>query len=207
MLSPHTKGVEIEPTASLDNERVGRVTLHGVRVPRSTCLTPEPVGHGRLAEALALIRVLRAALIVGGAQQMLDMTVEHVQTRHQFGRALGTFQAVQHACADMRIDVDAALLATGEALSRADADLPFLREAAIATFVAGRSGERAARTAAQLHGGLGFTAEYHLQHYFRRAKAARLRLGRVPDQLRDAAALLIDPAAHGEPLADPARAR
>jgi alkylation response protein AidB-like acyl-CoA dehydrogenase len=114
---------------------------------------------------------------------VLEMTVEHVKMRRQFGKPLGILQAVQHFCADAAIQVDGARLAVFEALWRVDQGLPFMREAAIAGWFTGLVAERTTLMASQLHGGLGYVKEYPLHHYVRRAKAQAIRLGTERSQL------------------------
>ena len=188
-------GARVEPVLSMDNERLALVTLSDVVVGEQQWLHEEPVAPEVIEEGLVLVDLLRAAEMVGGIEEVLRMTVEYMKIRNQFGRPIGSFQAVQHACADMNIQADGAFLATCEAISKAEADLPFVPQAAAAVFFTGRAYEGVTTTAAQLHGGVGFMAEHPLQYYFRRAKAQRLRLGSEHIQLARAASHLIDPLA------------
>jgi alkylation response protein AidB-like acyl-CoA dehydrogenase len=176
----------------MDHERVARVELRNVEIPAGQALNADWLSPADAEDILACGRLLRAAEMVGGMEQVVDMTVAYVSARRQFGRPIGTFQAVQHACADIRTELDAAHLATWEALSRADRGLAFRANAAVACFAVGRAFERVVSRAAQLHGGIGFMAEYPLQLYFRRAKAQRIRLGTTRFQLENVAQELLD---------------
>ena len=198
-IDPQRAGVTIEPVTSMDNERIARVTLQNVVAEDGDRLRARPATTSDLADALAAVGALRAAEMTGAMRRVLEMTVEYVNVRHQFGRPLGSFQAVQHGCANMKIDADGAWLATYEALSRASAGLPFRRHALIASYFAGQAAERVTTTAAQLHGGMGFMREYHLQFYFRRAKAQQLRLGDLRYQLRAVADEVFGPVAAPAP--------
>lgn len=188
--------VGVEVVASFDGESVGRIRPRAMGMALSGRLPGYELDRIR-----ALVSALRAAEIAGGAREVLDMTVEHVCSRRQFGRALGTLQAVQHLCAEMAIAVEGARLAALEALWKADQGLPSLREAAVAAWFCGQTYEQAALTASELHGGLGYLKEYHLHHHFRRAKAQRLRLGTERAQLERVAIEMFDE--RPEPVAAP----
>jgi alkylation response protein AidB-like acyl-CoA dehydrogenase len=136
--------------------------------------------------------------MVGGARRVLDMTVAHVTQRQQFGVALGTFQAVQHACADLAISLDSARLATWEGLSLADQGQRCRAAGAVAGWLAGRAYIAAAETGAQLHGGLGAIRDYPLHFYYRRAQAMAARLGSEAAQLEELAHCLVDPVEAGQ---------
>ncbi len=186
-------GVVVEARNSFDNQRVAQVSFQAVRVAVSDSLTSEPVDEDALALALATVDLLRAADLLGTMQHVLELTVAHVSSRNQFGRPLAALQAVQHKAADMLIAKDSATLAVWEAISLHVAGRPDVALARAAAFLSGRAAERVLADAIQLHGGLGFTSEYQLQFYFRRAKAQRVRLGSDRDQLLGIAAGLVHP--------------
>jgi alkylation response protein AidB-like acyl-CoA dehydrogenase len=116
--------------------------------------------------------VLAAARAVGGGRAVLDRTVTHVSTRHQFGRAIGTFQAVQHQLADVATALDGASLLTARAAWAVEAALP---EAVSAASMAGLAAQQAFREATlvahQLHGGMGFVLDSPLHLWSARAVA------------------------------------
>ena len=168
---------------SLDNERLALVDVGA--------LTGEVLADGIPDEAaraaLDAVRLLRAAEMAGGAERTLLLTRDYMLERHQFGKPLGAFQAVQHHLADMRTAVDAALLTVREGLSLVQLRAPagtIASSAAIAGFVAGRSYTQVTITAAQLFAGIGATKDHRLHHHFRRAKAMQLRLGSRASQLQ-----------------------
>lgn len=190
---PREKGVSIERVDAIDDEPVGRVALLKLPIDSGDALTDRPLSAGDWAETRARTTLLRAAEMIGGASRVVELTVEHLTQRSQFGRPLGTFQAVQHMCADMATKLDGARLAVYEGLWLADAGASCRAAAAVAGYAAAETYEFTTLMAAQLHGGTGYTVEYPLQRYFRRAKALRLRQGPVRDQLRMIADLLLDP--------------
>ncbi|HVW34769.1 MAG TPA: acyl-CoA dehydrogenase family protein [Acidimicrobiia bacterium] len=184
-------GLRISPRRSFDNERVAVVELDGVEVPPGDHLVAGGVaGAAEVADALGAVRLVRAAELVGGAEKTLELTAAYVGGRVQFGVPIGTFQAVQHACADVAMLVAGARLATDEGLA---GGRPPRRAGAVAGYLAGRAAVAAAVTAAQLHGGVGMIRDYPLHFYYRRAKAMQLRLGAAAAQLEELARVLVDP--------------
>lgn len=192
LLDPGDAGVSITPLRATDNERVAQVDLCNVRLGRDRLLTGEAVPAAKVEHALLRMRVLRATEMAGGTAHVLELTTQYVKERHQFGRPLAALQSVQHVCADMAIEADAAWLATWEAVTMMGHADAFAPRAAIATYIAGRAYERTTQMAAQVHGGMGSMAEYPLQFYYRRAKAQRLRLGSIPMQLEAVARHVVD---------------
>jgi alkylation response protein AidB-like acyl-CoA dehydrogenase len=134
-----------------------------------------------------------AAEQVGGAQRCLDMAVAHAKVRHQFGRAIGSFQAVKHMCADMLLEVESARSAAYYAAwAAADgaADLPL-----VASLAKARCSEAYFQVAAsniQVHGGIGFTWEHDAHLYYRRAKSAEVMLGTPASHREVVAGLLLE---------------
>jgi alkylation response protein AidB-like acyl-CoA dehydrogenase len=135
-------------------------------------------GRAILERTLDLAAVLLAAEQVGGAQACLDMTVEYAKVRTQFGRKIGSFQAVKHRCADMLVAVESARSAAyhaGWAAANAPEELPVA--AAMAKAVASEAYAFCAAETIQLHGGIGFTWEHDAHLYYRRANSTALLLG------------------------------
>ncbi|MBQ1087733.1 acyl-CoA dehydrogenase family protein [Streptomyces sp. B93] len=131
-----------------------------------------------LGQALVLARVTTAAQALGVGLALLDRTVEHVKRRAQFGVRIGSFQAVKHRLADVMIALEFARpLVFGAALTLRPAD------AAAAKVSACEAAYRAARAALQLHGALGYTAEYDLSLWLTKARALRTAWG-DPDTCR-----------------------
>jgi alkylation response protein AidB-like acyl-CoA dehydrogenase len=143
--------------------------------------------HKGLPTVNAILRkatAIQCAIMVGGAQQELELTAEHTKTRIQFDRPLGTFQAVQHRLADMYIDVQGARWTAYQAVWRLSEGLPADREVAIAKAFGNIACQRVAASAQQLHGGVGVDTDYDLHFYFRRAESLTLTLGSTPFHLK-----------------------
>ena len=131
------------------------------------------LGHTLDVAAIAL-----AAEQLGGAQRALDMAVEYAKVREQFGRPIGSFQAIKHRCADLLLEVESLRSAVGyaaAAVAAASAEVPVL--AALVKACASEVYSRVAGENIQIHGGIGFTWEHDAHLYLKRAKASELFLG------------------------------
>jgi alkylation response protein AidB-like acyl-CoA dehydrogenase len=141
-----------------------------------------------LEKTLQLAAVALAAEQVGGAQRCLDNAVAYAKERIQFGRPIGSFQAIKHKCADILLEVESAKSAAyyaGWAAAEDNDELPLV--ASLAKSYCSDAYFHAAGENIQIHGGIGFTWEHHAHLYFKRAKSSELFLG--------------DPAYHREILA------
>ena len=127
---------------------------------------------------LDVAAIALAAEQLGGAQRALDMTVEYAKIRHQFGRPVGSFQAIKHRCADLLLEVESlrsAICYAAAAVAEGSAEVPV-----IAPLVKAYASETFFHVAAeniQIHGGIGFTWEHDAHLYFKRAKSSELFLG------------------------------
>ena len=131
-----------------------------------------------LSKTLDLAAVALAAEQVGGAQHVLDASVEYAKTRIQFGRPIGSFQAIKHKCADMLLEVESAKSAAyyaGWAAAEDSDELPVV--ASLAKSYCSEAYFHAAAENIQIHGGIGFTWEHPAHLYFKRAKSSELFLG------------------------------
>lgn len=154
-------------------------------------VSPGDEGRRVVVEATELATIALAREQVGGTQACLDMTVDYAKARHQFGRPIGSFQAVKHQLADLAMNLEssrsvahwACRCAANEA---ADTSLA----AALAGAVCADTYVSASATTIQLHGGIGFTWEHDAHLYFKRAKTSQLLLG-TPDEHRRRHAELI----------------
>jgi alkylation response protein AidB-like acyl-CoA dehydrogenase len=125
-----------------------------------------------------------AATQLGVLERALELTAEYARTREQFGRPIGSFQAVAQRLADAYIDVEALRLTTLEAAWRVSEGLPATLELATAKFWAADAGHRVAHTAVHVHGGTGIDTDGPLHRYFVAAKRNEFALGSATAQLR-----------------------
>ncbi|HVT35935.1 MAG TPA: acyl-CoA dehydrogenase family protein, partial [Nevskiaceae bacterium] len=180
-LEPGTPGMSITPLQSWDaTRRFARVELRGVALPQQARIDEAPRAAVGWMSALALARLCIAAEALGGAQACLDLAVNYTGTRKQFGRAIASFQAVKHRCAEMRVKVEALRSAVYGAAALAASGAPvedMAQECAMAKALSADTFFWCAQEAIQLHGGVGFTAEYDPQLYFKRAQASSHWLG------------------------------
>ncbi|TAM64546.1 MAG: acyl-CoA dehydrogenase [Mycobacterium sp.] len=179
-------GVTVSAMDALDLTRpLGRVDLAGA--PARPIVAGGPVSDV-VDRVLAVAVTLLAAEQVGGAQRCLDMAVEYAKVRVQFGRPIGSFQAIKHKCADMLYDVESARSAAYHAASSLDNSHDSRAEAALAQAHCSAAYSRVAAENIQIHGGIGFTWEHPAQLHYKRAKSSELLFG--------------DPAAHRERLGE-----
>jgi alkylation response protein AidB-like acyl-CoA dehydrogenase len=135
-------------------------------------------GWDTLSRMLDLAAVALAAEQVGGAQKVLEMSVEYAKVRVQFGRPIGSFQAIKHKCADMLLEVESAKSAAyyaGWAAAELNDELPVV--ASLAKAYCSDAYFHAAAENIQIHGGIGFTWEHDAHLYFKRAKSSELLFG------------------------------
>jgi alkylation response protein AidB-like acyl-CoA dehydrogenase len=138
----------------------------------------EGEGWSVLERVLDLVAVALAAEQVGGAQRVLDMAVEYAKQRVQFGRPIGSFQAIKHKCADMLLEVESAKSAAYYAAwcaSEMNDELPAM--ASMAKAYCSEAYFHCAAENIQIHGGIGFTWEHPAHLYFKRAKSSELLFG------------------------------
>lgn len=178
LLDTDARGLTIRPQRTLDLSRnFAEVTLDRVRIPAHRVVAS---GGPAVRELLDDAAVVAAAESLGTLERMLELTVEYVKARVQFGRPIGSFQAVKHACATIAMQLLGVRAATSYAAMAtdagiADASLAASVAASYTTDVAGAI----AGSALQLHGGLGFSWEHDLHLYLRRAKTNALLQGGI----------------------------
>ncbi|OBI41935.1 acyl-CoA dehydrogenase [Mycobacterium kyorinense] len=182
-------GLTREPLATLDRTRkVAHLQFHDV--PARLIGTDGDAATG-LARTSDLAIAALAAEQVGAAQRCLDMAVGYAKQRIQFGRAIGSFQAVKHRCADMLVLVEGARSAAVHAAECADSsDLPMA--ASVAKMACSEAFLQVALDNMRIHGGIGFTWEHDAHLYVRRAKATELIFG-SPDNHAQRLATLAAP--------------
>ncbi len=165
--------------------RLAEIRFDDVRVPASALLGEESRARPALAKILQRACIALAAEQVGGAQRCLDMAVAYAKEREQFGRAIGSFQAIKHKCADMFVKVEAARSAAyyaGCVAAQGDDELA-VTSSLVKSYCSDAFFHCAAESL-QIHGGVGFTWEYDVHLYFKRAKSSEIFLG-SPEEHRE----------------------
>ncbi|MBW2273236.1 MAG: acyl-CoA/acyl-ACP dehydrogenase [Deltaproteobacteria bacterium] len=170
LVDPAAEGLRLTQQLSLASDTQYRVAFDDVRVPAASAIGGVGAGWRFWHEAMLDGAVVQAALAVGGAQRSLEMTVEFSQERHQFGKPLAAFQALSHYMADASTRIDGAQLLVWEAAWEGASGHSIERLAPMAKLYAGSAFQQATRVFQQIWGGVGFTREYDIQLYFRRAE-------------------------------------
>ena len=143
-----------------------------------------------LDSVLEKATIARCAEVLGGARQVIEMTVDYAKERKQFDRPIGSFQAIQHHCANMVTEVDACFLITYEAAWKLSQGLLASGEVSIAKAYVSEKFRQIVTLAHQIHGAIGFTEDHDLPLYFKRAKAWEYSLGDTLFHLNKVAKLL-----------------
>ncbi len=174
LVEPGTRGVEIEPQRVTGGEGAGWLELSDVEADSFA-------GDGEWLRTRATVGL--CALQLGVTERVLELTARYAGTRVQFGKPIGTFQAVAQRLADAYIDVEAIRLTLWQAAWRVQQDLPCPTEVATAKFWAADAGHRVAHTAVHVHGGVGIDVDHTVHRYFLAAKHHELTLGGATAQL------------------------
>jgi len=153
------------------------LTFTGCRVPEQNLLGPRGEGFRQFLEILDGGRISVAALGLGMAQGAFDMGLSYARQREQFGRPIGSFQAIQFKLADMATEVEAARNLVYKAAWLKDQGRPFAQQAAIAKLYTGELARRACNESLQIHGGYGFMDEYPISRFYRDAKVLEIGEG------------------------------
>jgi alkylation response protein AidB-like acyl-CoA dehydrogenase len=191
VVAPGATGLSREPRPVVDPTRpAARLVFEGVVARRLRIATG---AQAVLRRTTDLACGALAAEQLGGAQRCLDLTVAFVKERLAFGRPIGSFQAVKHACADVLLEVDALRPAVEEAGRLADVEHAALAE--LVPVVAAHAAEaycRAAAACVHLHGGMGFTWEHPAQLYYKRAMTSARLFGAPQEHRERVAVALLD---------------
>lgn len=177
LIDGKSKGIECACLKTLAFDKQCQVLFKDVRVPRENVLGG--IGQGsRILEDIQLkAAVLKCAELVGVMQAVLDRTVAYAKERKQFKRPIGSFQAIQHQCADMLIDVDGSRFITYQTAWKIAEGLPCQMDVAMAKAWTGRAAARVARMGHTIHGAISFTEEHDMHLFYRRAKACEIAFG------------------------------
>jgi alkylation response protein AidB-like acyl-CoA dehydrogenase len=175
-VAPDAAGLVRAALPTLDQTRkLARLDFDAVP---ATLVGTDGAAEAVLASTLEIAAIAQAAEQLGGAQRALDMAVEYLKVRHQFGRPIGSFQALKHRCADLLLEVESLRSAIQYAAAAVAEDSPEVPT--VAALVKAYASDVYFHVAAeniQLHGGIGFTWEHDAHLYFKRAKASELFLG------------------------------
>ena len=170
-------GITSKVLKTIANDKLCEVVFDKVKVPKGNILGELNQGWAEVQKIIQRAAVAKCCEMVGCIQQALDMTVSYAKERKQYDRPIGSFQVIQHYCADMATDVDGTRLSTYQAAWMLSEGLSCTKEVAIAKAWAGEACQRVMALAHQIHGAIGVTIDHDLQYYTRRAKAAEVSFG------------------------------
>jgi alkylation response protein AidB-like acyl-CoA dehydrogenase len=168
-------GVTVTPFRTLDATRPQARIEFAAAEARTMSRTED--GRGLIEYVMAIAGICLAAEQVGGAQRCLDMAVDYAKTRVQFGRPIGSFQAIKHKCADMLVAVESARSAVYHAAETLDTGDDPVLAATVAQAHCSSAYTAVAGENIQIHGGIGFTWEHPAHLYFKRAKSSEMLFG------------------------------
>lgn len=199
-LPADTAGIKRSWLPTMDQTRKqAEIILQDVCVPATALMGNEGQGWSALEKVIQLATIAIAAEQLGGAQQVLDMSVDYTKERVQFNRPVASFQAVKHKAADMMLKAEVARSAVYYAACIADEALgdgalagELAEAASVAKAYCSDAYFQNAGDAIQLHGGVGFTWEYDVHLYFKRAKSSEIYFGNGTYHREKVARLLLD---------------
>lgn len=177
LIDTGSHGIRINPLTTIASDRQCEVILDRVEAEEANIVGQKGRGQeiaGKIEEWGALFH---AGFILGLLERVLEMTVTHAKQREQFGKWIGSFQAIQHQCADMATEIDKVKFLTYQAAWKLDEGLVSAKEIAMAKSRASDAARNVSLLGVKIHGGVGITEEHDMQLYFRMAKAAEVAFG------------------------------
>jgi len=176
LLDSKDKGIRVRPLKTFAGDKPCAVAFD-LKVPQSAMIGEGGHAWAGMKKIIEMAAVAKCAEMSGGAQRILEMTLIYVKERIQFGRPIGTFQAIQHHCADMAMDVEAARVHTYHAAWLLNEGLPATKNVSAAKAFVGEAFRRVGLLGHQIHGAIGFTKELDLELYIRRCMTAKVAFG------------------------------
>jgi alkylation response protein AidB-like acyl-CoA dehydrogenase len=174
-----TPGLEVRRLDMLGRRSVGtyQLVFNDVRVPADRLIGGENRGWDCILSGLQVERIVAAACDCGSARGVFELALQYAKDRKQFGRPIGTFQAIAHMLADMQTEIAASWALTLRAAAMVANGQDALREITMAKLFAAETYAKAANTGMQIFGGYGYTMEFDMQRHFRDARAATVAAG------------------------------
>jgi len=164
---------------TIAGDKLCKVDFDRVRVPQQDILGQLNQGWSEVEKMIQRAAVAKCCELVGAAQQVLEMTLDYAKTRMQFDRPIGSFQAIQHHCANMAIDVEGSRSITYQAAWMLSEGLPCTKEVAMAKAWTANAYRRITALSHQIHGAIAFTTDHDLHLFTKRAKAGEVIFGDI----------------------------
>jgi 3-oxocholest-4-en-26-oyl-CoA dehydrogenase beta subunit len=188
LVDASTPGVTCNLLETIAPDKQCELVFKDVKVGKDNILGQVDQGWTYLEKVWDKAAVAACALMVGGMERVLELTVSYAKDRNAFGHPIGAFQSVQHRCADMLIDTDSSRIITYQAAWKINEGLPAAREVAIAKSWVSKAYQRTVGASHQVHGAIGFTYDHILHWYTRRARSQEFSFGDVNYHLEKLAA-------------------
>ena len=177
MVDSKRQGLSVNPLETITGDKQSEVIFENVEVDKNDILGKQGEAWPVLKKVLRMSAVAKSAEMSGGARKVMETTVTYVTDREQFGRPVGSFQAIQNHCSNMLTYADTINFMAFQAAWRISEGFPFQIEASMCKAWTSESYRKLVALAHQCIGGMGFMEEYDLQLYFKRAKTAELMFG------------------------------
>ncbi len=177
LVDAKSSGIESTVLKTIDGNKQCELIFADVKVPKKEVLGE--LGHGWAAveKVIERAKVAKCADMVGISQQALEMAVDYAKQRVQFGVPIGSFEVIQHYCADMAIDVDGSRFITYDAAWRLSEGISCAKEVAIAKAWVSEACQKVVSQAIHIFASIGMSEDHDMPLYFKRAKAAELAFG------------------------------
>jgi alkylation response protein AidB-like acyl-CoA dehydrogenase len=177
LVDSKSAGIRCTLLNTLAADKQCEVVFEDVRVPTENILGEPNQGWAIVERLLEQATVAKCAEMIGGAQATLEMAVNYAKERVQFGRPIGSFQAIQHHCANMVTEISGARFITYKAAWMVSEQLPAAMEVAMAKIQTGHAYQQATVFGHQIFGAIGFCMDHDMHLYYRRAKAGEISFG------------------------------
>ena len=192
LVDSSSAGITNIPLTTLAKDKQSQVIFENVSVPKANLIGQVDQGWPIAVAMIDRATLLLCAQMVGATRKDAEMAIEYAKNRAAFGRPIGSFQSIQHLCADMTLWVDGAQMLTYEALWKMDEGLPFAVEISQAKSFCNDKCEAVVRSSQVIHGGIGFMMEFDLHLWFRRVTSWTMRLGTSFEHRSKIAKALLD---------------
>ena len=176
---PKARALSANYSRRIANDKLCEVVFDNVKVAKENVLGEIGKGWPALEKIIRRAAAAKCCDMAGSLQQVFEMTLAYAKERMVHGQPIGSFQAVQHHCANMAIDVNGTMLSAYQAAWKVSEDLPCDWEVAVAKAWASAACPRVIALAHQIHGAIGTTMDHDLHYYTRRTKAAESAFGDV----------------------------
>ncbi len=177
IVDARSPGVSCSLLETIANDKLCEVVFDKVKVPGENVLGEPGEGWNGVKGIIERAAAAKCCDMVGSLQQVFEMSIAYAKDRVAFGQPIGSFQAIQHHCANMAIDINGAMLSAYQAAWMVSEGLPCSWEVAVAKAWASLACPRVIALAHQIHGGIGTTMDHDLHYYTRRTKAAESAFG------------------------------